>query len=283
MSNPYTIDSERAEIARPTYSWETNHSPFVNEGPEVMIHNQTINLVFSASGSWTNDYCMGLITASIHADPMNPESWKKRSDPIFKSGNGLFGPGHGSFTSDNWVIFHTAAYNGSGWKRQIRIQTFMWNEEDGTVVLGELQDANVPISLPQDEPQRQRYRLDLPAEHSVFNIEVDTSGSYTIAMQVRSKERTKTTSYLITINQKDNRTIDVLYSDNWSSILVLVELEKGQNTIAFTNTGITTGEIYSMDLFSVTVSRCCSMMPPMSLFFVCLCLSLILFLFFGQD
>lgn len=138
MFNPYTIDSKRVEIARPTHTWEINHRPFVNEGPEIIIHNHTINLVFSASGSWTNDYCMGLITARVDTDPMDPGSWRKRANPILKSGNGLFGPGHGSFTSDDWLIFHAAAYDGSGWTRQIRIQPFVWNEEDGTPVLGEL-------------------------------------------------------------------------------------------------------------------------------------------------
>jgi hypothetical protein len=249
MSNPYTIDSKRVEISRPTYAWETNHSPFVNEGPEIIIHNKTINLVFSASGSWTNDYCMGLITTRVDADPMDPVSWQKRSDPIFHSGNRLFGPGHGSLTSDNWLIFHTAAYDGSGWTRQIRIQPFLWNEEDGTPILGELQDPNASIPLPPGESQRQCYQLDSAARHAVFDIEVDKTGSYIMVMQVRSKERTKTTTYLIAINKKDIRTTDVLYSDNWSSILVPVELQRGQNTIIFTNAGTTMGEMFSIDLF----------------------------------
>jgi hypothetical protein len=249
MSNPYTIDSKRIEIARPVYAWETNHSPFVNEGPEIIIHNQTINLVFSASGSWTNDYCMGLITARIDADLLNPMSWQKRSDPILSSGHGLFGPGHGSLTSDNWLIFHTAAYDRSGWTRQIRIQSFLWNEDDGTPVLDELHDPNIPIPLPQGEPQRRRYQLDSPAQQPVFEVEVDITGLYIIVMQVRSKERAKMTSYLITINTKDITTIDVLYSDNWSSIFIPVELQKGRNMLILTNTGATIGEIHSIDLF----------------------------------
>ena len=249
MSDPYMIDSERVEIARPTYDWEKNHRPFVNEGPEIIVHNQTINIVFSASGSWTNDYSMGLITAHIDDDPMNPASWKKRSEPILKSGNGLFGPGHGSFTSDNWLIFHTAAYNGSGWTRQIRVQPFLWNEEDGTPILGEMHDPNVPISLPQGEPQRQRYQLSSPAQNVLFDVEVEETKEYIVAVQVRSKERGKTASYGLSINNKDSATITVLYADNWSSILMSVQLSKGKNTLVFSNIGPTTGEIHSIDLF----------------------------------
>lgn len=96
MSNPWTIDSNRVEIARPTYAWETNHSPNVNEGPQVIVRNGVISLVYSASGSWTNDYCLGLITANASSNLLNPASWNKRSQPIFQSGNGLYGPGHHS-------------------------------------------------------------------------------------------------------------------------------------------------------------------------------------------
>jgi hypothetical protein len=249
MSNPYTIDSKRAEIARPTYVWEINHTPLVNEGPEIIIHGQTINLVFSASGSWTNDYCMGLITAHVDANLMDPASWKKRPDPIFRSGNGLFGPGHGSLTSDNWLIYHTAAYDGSGWTRQIRIQPFLWDEEDETLILGELQNPNVPIRLPQGEPQRQRYQLDSPAQNPKFIIEIGKTGFYILVVQVRSKEHAKTTSYRITINTKDSHMFDVLYSNNWSSISVPVQLQRGKNTLVFSNNGTMAGEIHSIDLF----------------------------------
>jgi hypothetical protein len=69
MSNPWTVSSARVEIARPIYSWETNHRPYINEGPEVTVRNDIIVLVYSASGSWTDDYCLGLITASTSSSP----------------------------------------------------------------------------------------------------------------------------------------------------------------------------------------------------------------------
>ena len=191
---------------------------------------------------------MGLIVSHVNANPMDPESWQKRADPILKSGSGLFGPGHGSLTSDNWLVFHTAAYNGSGWTRQIRTQPFRWNEEEGIPVLSEIQDPNTPILLPPGEPQRQRYQLDFPLQNPTFDVEVDQNGWYILVMQARSKEHGNTTSFLLTVNQRVTQSIDVLYSDHWSSISVPVELPAGKNTFVFSNTGTTTGEIYSIDL-----------------------------------
>jgi GH43 family beta-xylosidase len=92
MSNPWTINSERVEISRPEHVWEMNHQPYINEGPQFIVQNETINLVYSASGSWTEDYCLELITANRSDDLMNPESWLKRDQSIFKSANGLIWP-----------------------------------------------------------------------------------------------------------------------------------------------------------------------------------------------
>lgn len=164
MSNPWTIDSERVEISRPTYAWETNHSPQVNEGPQVAIHNGIINLVYSASGSWTNDYCLGLITADANRDLLDPASWHKREEPIFVSGNGLYGPGHHSFTTspdgtEDWIVYHVAKYKDAGWNREVRMQPFTWNA-DNTPNLGVPADPNLPLSLPSGEVSRVRYEAE---------------------------------------------------------------------------------------------------------------------------
>ena len=215
----------------------------------MLIHGRTINLIFSASGSWTNDYSMGLLTAEITADPMKATSWRKRSQPILSSANGLFGPGHGSFTADQWMIFHTAAFDGSGWTRQIRIQPFEWNEEDGTPLLGELRDPNIPLSLPAAEPQRRRYLFDSPLPNVTLEIDTNSTGQFIVAVQVRSKERLRSTKYLLEINERAIQSLDVLYSDNWSSMLIPLHLPRGRKTLRLSNLGTTRGEIQSVDLF----------------------------------
>lgn len=155
MQNPWTIASPRVELARPTYAWETNHHPHVNEGPQLLIRNGQIHLVYSASGSWTDDYCLGLITASEASDLLNPASWTKHSQPIFQAGNGLYGPGHASFTvspdgTEDWIVYHTAKHKGAGWKREIRMQRFSWHD-DGTPMLGEPVAADQAMPLPSGE------------------------------------------------------------------------------------------------------------------------------------
>ncbi|CAF3353066.1 unnamed protein product [Rotaria sp. Silwood1] len=113
MSNPWMISSTRVEIARPIYYWETNHRPYVNEGPQVIIRNRIISLVYLTSRSWTDDYYLGLITVSTISDLMKASSWQKRSNRIFHS--------------EDWIIYHSTRYSGSGWTRQIRTQQFTWS------------------------------------------------------------------------------------------------------------------------------------------------------------
>ena len=82
-----------------------------------------------------------------------------------------------------------------------------------------------------------------------FSIEVNNTGWYVISMQVRSKKFMKDVRYLVTINRQDYQTVDVFYSDNWSSILVSVKLQQGLNTVAFSVVGAVMGEINSTDFF----------------------------------
>ncbi|WP_169306545.1 family 43 glycosylhydrolase [Cohnella pontilimi] len=164
MTNPWTIGSERVLISSPTYPWETNTDPKVNEGPEVIVKGNTINLVYSASGSWTDTYSLGLITASISSNLLDPTSWTKKNTPIFQSGNGIYAPGHASFVkspdgSEDWIIYHTARHRGAGWDRNIRTQKFIWNS-DNTPNFGTPANPNIPIQLPSGEQSRSRYEAE---------------------------------------------------------------------------------------------------------------------------
>lgn len=39
---------------------------------------------YSASGSWTPYYCVGLLTADANANLLDPASWKKHPIPVFQ-------------------------------------------------------------------------------------------------------------------------------------------------------------------------------------------------------
>jgi GH43 family beta-xylosidase len=161
LSNPWTITGNRVMISTPTYTWEKNGAPpSVNEGPEVIKNkNGKIFLVYSASGCWTDDYSLGLLTLKEGGDPLNPADWSKSANPVFvkNPANGAFGPGHpGFFTSrdgkEDWIVYHANSFTGQGCadNRNPRMQKFTWNA-DGSPNFGEPVKINSPIKKPGGE------------------------------------------------------------------------------------------------------------------------------------
>ena len=105
MSDPFTVCGERTCISRPEHDWECHGRPTVNEGPEVLKKDGTVHIVYSASGSWTDDYCLGLLTLT-GPDPLDPAG------------------------AEDWIVYHANEVSGSGWRgRSVRAQKFGW---DGT-------------------------------------------------------------------------------------------------------------------------------------------------------
>ncbi len=158
MSNPWTINGESTLLAEPTYSWEKPESgPWVNEGPQLLVHHDRLYLVYSANGSWTDNYCLGLL---IHAGgPLtDPQKWSKVDHPIFSKSlsNSVYGPGHCSFVkspdgTEDWIIYHANSISGSSWGgRSIRGQKFGWNG-DGTPDFGVPVSLDMPLVLPSGE------------------------------------------------------------------------------------------------------------------------------------
>lgn len=138
MSNPYTISSKREMLSAPQKSWEKNGMP-LNEGPVAIEHNGVMHIVYSASASWTDDYCLGLLTLTGN-DPLSPSSWEKSNLPILTKSDKVFGPGHCSFTTSpdgkqTWVVYHANAVSGTGWGgRKSWTQLVTWNEHNYPVM-----------------------------------------------------------------------------------------------------------------------------------------------------
>lgn len=131
MSNPWTISGPRVLISKPELPWELNGKPFINEGPEVLKHNGKTFVIYSASGSWTDDYCLGQLTLT-GPNPLNAKCWKKYPQAVFAKTKEVFGPGHASFVNDgkrDWIIYHAAKFQGAGWNRDVRMQPFRWNKD----------------------------------------------------------------------------------------------------------------------------------------------------------
>ncbi|MBR4728607.1 MAG: glycoside hydrolase family 43 protein [Clostridia bacterium] len=127
MDSPTHISGERVRISAPQYDWETQGHP-INEGPAVLQDDDGVYLLYSASGSWTDDYCIGML-ALIGDDPLDPASWVKCPRPVLSKTDGAYGPGHCSLlraaNGQEYIIYHANLESGTGWNgRSVRVQPF---------------------------------------------------------------------------------------------------------------------------------------------------------------
>jgi GH43 family beta-xylosidase len=141
MHDPWTLSGERVCISVPEHDWEKVGPAWdpkkfpggVNEGPEFLERDGTVHLIYSANGSWTDDYCLGQLTWT-GGDPLSPRSWRKRDTPVFSRTADVFGPGHACFVrspdgKQDWIVYHAAKRKGAGWDRDVRTQTFTWGAD----------------------------------------------------------------------------------------------------------------------------------------------------------
>lgn len=168
MVSPTKVVGEKRLISKPEYEWEMRQTPLINEAPQVITKDKTVNLVYSASGSWDNDYALGLMTLDVADDPLEKANWQKEPEPIFQQTNTVYGPGHNGFAkskdgSEDWLIYHAARWDHSGWDRSIRLQKFGWDQEDKVLLEAPLDEWHVQ-ALPKAEPNRMR----LPASRALL-------------------------------------------------------------------------------------------------------------------
>ena len=171
MSNPWTIESERVKISSPEYDWETvgdlnNPADIphvnVNEGPVILFHSKKLFLIYSASGCWTDSYCLGMLTFTGKNNLLDPNSWKKNPVPVFKQNpqNGVYAPGHNCFFKapdgkENWILYHAnpSPGQGCGRYRSPRAQKFTF-KKDGSPELKEPVKPGIPIIVPSETSMR---------------------------------------------------------------------------------------------------------------------------------
>jgi GH43 family beta-xylosidase len=196
MSDPWTISGPRVELSRPTLGWETRGGPpTINEGPECLVRDGLVHLIYSASGSWTDDYCLGRLTARLDSDLLDPDSWAKHPEPVFARTEGVFGPGHCSFTkspdgAEDWIVYHTARYRGAGWTREVRTQPFTW-DADGNPRFGEPAPPDRPIPIPSGEPARERLSADGGRGAVVDQLAATTMGPHVVSIRYRNASADK--------------------------------------------------------------------------------------------
>lgn len=136
MKDPMTPEGPRVLISKPELEWELRGgSPKINEGPTALLNGDDTFVAYSASGSWSDHYCLGLLKL-VGEDPMDPQAWRKMQDPWFEGSRKVVSPGHASFTvspdgREHWIVYHVAKHKGAGWNRQIHIQPFEFNRRNG--------------------------------------------------------------------------------------------------------------------------------------------------------
>ena len=119
-------------ISKASLAWERpeNGRRGVNEGPTWVDTPGFRGIVYSANGSWTCDYQLGLLRL-VGDDLLQESSWQKRSSPLLvsdKKKGPPFGPGHASFIKSPYndgklyCIYHGTEKPDEGWaNRKARV------------------------------------------------------------------------------------------------------------------------------------------------------------------
>jgi GH43 family beta-xylosidase len=160
MSDPVTMKSVRKKISGPEQPWETGGPLDLQEGPEILMKNGNLFIVYSCRESWTIDYRLGLLKLKAKSlSLLEASSWEK-SGPVF---SGPLGVGHGSFTtspdgSEDWIIYHSKKAVKEGWQREIMLQPFKW-KSDGSPDFGTPVKRGIEINRPSGEIEIEKSSL----------------------------------------------------------------------------------------------------------------------------
>lgn len=165
LKNPWTIDGERVKLSYPLYDWEKDGDinnatevahVDVNEGPQALMHNGRLFIIYSASGCWTDNYALGMLSFKGGKNLLDTTAWQKSTQPVFKKSiaNGVYAPGHNSFFvspngKEHWILYHANAKSGQGCggHRSPRAQRFTWRK-DGTPDFGEPLPTTTVLPVP---------------------------------------------------------------------------------------------------------------------------------------
>jgi len=161
MKSPLELKLPAVRLSVPEYDWECRGF-LVNEGPSCLIHDG--NLYLTYSGSATDErYAMGLLTLRAGENPLNAAAWRKSPVPVLvtEEENGLYGPGHNSFTVDeegrDLLVFHARPYPGfrgdalSDPNRHCFLRPVRY-DESGRPIFQETGDGSLsPFSVPNQQ------------------------------------------------------------------------------------------------------------------------------------
>jgi GH43 family beta-xylosidase len=115
LATPTRLATRPVRLSKPEFDWEIRGF-WVNEGPSMLVRHGRVFMSYSASATDEN-YCMGLLHAAEDADLLDPASWTKSPEPVFKTDyeHAIYGPGHNSFTvaedgATDLLVYHARTY-----------------------------------------------------------------------------------------------------------------------------------------------------------------------------
>lgn len=136
-----SIEGEPVLLITPTQKWEkVSVNPLWNEGPEIIIHNNTYYLSYSANCYADRSYSVGYATSS---SPLGPYE-KSENNPILTSATSttISGPGHHSFTvspdgTEIWMAYHSHTdLKAGGGNRKLNIDRVLFTDKGELYVNG---------------------------------------------------------------------------------------------------------------------------------------------------
>jgi GH43 family beta-xylosidase len=152
MKSPTELVGRRVLLKRPDQPWERHAMP-ICEGPQVLRRDGRTFLIYSASGSWTAEYCLGMLVLEPGADPMVAANWTLAGQ-VFARNEHALGVGHCGFIlseeggAGDWLVYHAKTLEADGWgDREVRAQPFRWDVK-GWPIFGEPVDPALPLVLP---------------------------------------------------------------------------------------------------------------------------------------
>ncbi|OMF28079.1 hypothetical protein BK133_18865 [Paenibacillus sp. FSL H8-0548] len=266
MANPWTISGERVLLSTPDKSWELNGDPKINEGPQILKRDGKIFIIYSGSGSWTDDYALGMLT-NTDGNVLNPASWTK-AGPIFYKTDTAYAPGHASFTkspdgTEDWVVYHATEKSGDGWaNRSVRAQRFTWFGE-GSPDLGTPINYGKSLKAPSGTPEVTTYKyeaegaemggavsvvsrsnasggkvagyIDAPNDYVLFNVDVEEAGTYrlTVMNDNGTSGDFAPAKHRVEINGQDKGiiTFEKYGWNNFNPATMIVSLDEGVNKV----------------------------------------------------
>lgn len=159
MSDPLTIAAPRTRIcANDDHVWERTEGKIesrgLNEGPQVVKRAGRTFLIYSCGASWLRTYKYGLLELT-GTDPLNPGSWAKPPEPVFRSAGETIGVGHGSFVPspdgrEMWHAYHAKPDPKPGWRRAVFLQPLDFRA-DGFPIFGTPVQAGEPLPWPSGQ------------------------------------------------------------------------------------------------------------------------------------